>query len=88
MRSCWQEGQFTLVHRLHVPLALISDAMRRGWQEEQVTLVHRLHVPLALIFGVVRVAATEIQASSHDRDALHTLDAHFRWSQYQKKTNF
>ena len=53
MRSCWQEGQVTLGHRLHVPLALISYAMRSCWQQEQVTLVHRLHLPLALIFDAM-----------------------------------
>ena len=44
----------TLVQQLHVPLALISDAMRSCWQEGQVTLVHRLHVPLALISDAMR----------------------------------
>ena len=46
-RSCWQEEQENLVHRLLVRLALIYDDKPSCWQEGQV-------VPSALVMSTVR----------------------------------
>ena len=62
-----------LVQRLHVLLALFSDAVRPRSQERQLTLVHWLHALLALFLHAMRSCRQEGQVSLVHRFFLNHL---------------